>query len=62
MPDDRLVTYYEQIRQQVEADRGSKYPLTASRSVREYAEFLQGEISRRRLEHTPILWPLDQNK
>jgi hypothetical protein len=57
MPDERLAHFYENIRQQVEADRGQKHQFTAGPSVRQYAEGLRGEMIKRRLRHAPIEWP-----
>jgi hypothetical protein len=57
MPDERLALYYESIRQQAEADRAHKHHFTASPTIRDYAEKLREEMTRRRLQHTPIRWP-----
>jgi hypothetical protein len=57
MLDDRLIRFYDNIRQQVEADRPHKHKLTSGSTVRQYAEQLRGELTRRRLNHTPIDWP-----
>ena len=57
MPDERLSHFYENIRQQVEADRANKHHFTANPTVRQYAERLQSEMNRRRLKHSPIEWP-----
>jgi len=57
MPDESLVRYYENVRQQVEADRVHKPPLTGGSTVRQYADRLLDEMIRRRLQHMPILWP-----
>jgi hypothetical protein len=54
MPDERLLCFYENIRQQVEADRPHRHKLTSGASVRQHAEQLRSEILRR---HTPIDWP-----
>jgi hypothetical protein len=56
MPDQRLVQFYESIRQQVEADRPHKHRLTSSPGIREYADGLEREIIRRGLPHSPIDW------
>jgi hypothetical protein len=53
-PDDRLLCFYENIRQQIEADRPLKYKLTAGPTVRQYADRLRDEIVKRRLGHEPI--------
>jgi hypothetical protein len=57
MPDQRLSHFYENIRQQVEADRANKHQFTANPTVRQYAERLQSEMIKRRLKHSPIEWP-----
>jgi len=57
MPDERLTRFYENIRQQVEADRASKYKFMANPTVRKYADDLRDEIIRRRLQYLPIEWP-----
>ena len=57
MPDERLIIFYENIRQQVDADRPHAHKLTSGPTVRQYAEQLRGELTRRRLRHTPIVWP-----
>jgi hypothetical protein len=57
MPDERLISFYENIRQQVDADRPHAHKLTSGATVRQYAEQLRGELTRRRLSHTPIVWP-----
>jgi len=56
MPDQRLA-FYENIRQQVEADRASKHQLVANPTVRQYADKLRSEMIKRRLQHSPIEWP-----
>ena len=55
--DESVVLYYENIRQQAEADRAYKYHLTVSPSVRERAEALRQELIRRKLQYSPINWP-----
>jgi hypothetical protein len=57
MPDQRLAQFYENIRQQVEADRASKHQLMANPTVRQYADKLRSEMIKRRLQHSPIEWP-----
>jgi hypothetical protein len=54
--DESLLTYYENIRQQVEAARYSLHRFTTG-SVKQYAESLREEIDRRRLRYMPIMWP-----
>jgi hypothetical protein len=57
MPDERLSYFYENIRQQVEADRGKKHQFTSGPTVRQYADRLRNEMIKRRLRHSPIEWP-----
>lgn len=57
MPDERLTHFYDNIRQQVDADRAYKHQFTASPTVRQYADQLRSEMVRRRLKHAPIEWP-----
>ena len=59
--DESLVLFYESIREQVDADRGQKHQFMTGRSVREYAESLRDEITKRRLQCPPIVWPWHQN-
>jgi hypothetical protein len=56
MPDESLTCYYENFRQQAEADWAHKYHITAGPAVREYADRLRDEM-KRRLQHSPIRWP-----
>jgi hypothetical protein len=57
MPDQRLAYFYENIRQQVEADRANKHQFMANATVRQYADKLRSEMIKRRLQHAPIEWP-----
>jgi hypothetical protein len=57
MPDQRLAHFYENIRQQVEADRTVKHQFMANPTVRQYADTLRSEMIKRRLQHAPIEWP-----
>lgn len=57
MPDQRLIHYYENIRQQAEADRAYKHHVTSGPTIRGYADRLRNEMIRRRLQHRPIDWP-----
>jgi hypothetical protein len=56
--DESLLAYYESIRRQVAADlqQRSRYRLVGA-NVREYAERLKDEITRRQLPFKPIVWP-----
>jgi hypothetical protein len=58
MPDHRLLHFYENIRQQVEADRDAKCSVASGPSTRAYADALRDEIVRRRLSCQPIVWPV----
>ena len=58
--DESLLSFYDGIRREVEADRRSKHKFAAGRSVKEYAEALRGEMTKRRLQHTPIEWDRDE--
>jgi hypothetical protein len=51
--DERLLSFYENIRSQVEAERYFAYRFTTG-SVRQYAERLREEMDRRRLIYTAI--------
>ena len=57
MPDQRLACYYDNIRQQVEAERACKYKFMTNPTVRQYADQLRSEMIKRRLKHSPIEWP-----
>ena len=56
--DERLLTFYEDVRLQVDLDTqaGGRYRL-AGNGVKQYAEKLREEMDRRRLRFTPIEWP-----
>jgi hypothetical protein len=58
MPDERLVAFYENIREQAEADRAHKHQFMGP-TVRRYADSLRDEMVKRRLQHSPIDWPRD---
>jgi hypothetical protein len=55
MKDERLMAFYEAVRQQVILDGNSRYRF-AGEGVRAYAEKLREEMERRRLIFTPIDW------
>jgi hypothetical protein len=57
MPDERLAHFYENIQQQVEADRAYQHQFTMGPTVRQYADNLRSEMIKRRLKHSPIGWP-----
>jgi hypothetical protein len=56
MKDERLLAFYENVRQQVALDAGGRYRF-AGDGVRAYADKLREEMDRRRLGFTPIDWP-----
>lgn len=55
--DESLLSFYENVREQVEFDKrsGGRYRL-AGESVKQYAERLRDEMDRRRLRFSPIQW------
>jgi hypothetical protein len=61
LSDESLLRYYENIRKQVEADReaksgGARHFFTDSDAIEKYAADLRGEMDRRRLSYSPIVW------
>jgi hypothetical protein len=58
MSDEGLVRFHDNIRQQVELDRPHKRKFVGS-NVREYADRLRQEMVKRRLQCSPIDWPVD---
>jgi hypothetical protein len=59
MKDERLLAFYEHVRQQVALDPGSHYSF-AGDGVRAYADKLREEMHKRRLRFTPIDWSTDR--
>lgn len=59
MKDERLLAFYENVRQQVALDAGSRYHF-AGDGVRACADKLREEMDRRRLRFTPIDWPANR--
>jgi hypothetical protein len=57
MPDERLVLFYEQVRQEVDADQKHRQHFVSGPTVRQYADKLRDEMVKRRLQHSPIEWP-----
>jgi hypothetical protein len=55
--DESILRFYDNIRTQVEAERGLRHKLMTSDKVKQRAAALREEITRRRLQHTPIEWP-----
>ena len=60
LSDESLLRYYDNIRTQVEAERGNQHKFMTADSVKEYAESLRTEIFKRRLRCAPIDWWTDQ--
>jgi hypothetical protein len=56
--DQSLLSFYESVRRQVEADRSlaGRHRLVGD-TAKQYAERLREEIERRRLPFMPIDWP-----
>jgi hypothetical protein len=59
MKDERLLAFYEHVRQQVALDAGSHYRF-AGDGVRAYADNLREEMDKRWLKFTPIDWSTDR--
>jgi len=57
--DESILRLYDNVRNQIDADRSSQYKFTAGTSVKQYATILSEELTRRRLQHSPIEWPRD---
>jgi hypothetical protein len=57
--DESILRLYDNIRSQVDADRGSKHKFTTGDSVKQHATALREEMIDRRLQHEPIEWPRD---
>ena len=55
--DESILRFYNNIRNQVEAERGLRHKLMTNDTVKQRAVALREEITRRRLQHTPIEWP-----
>jgi hypothetical protein len=56
LKDERLLLYYEAVREQVILDGNGRYRF-AGEGVRAYGERLRDELEKRRLIFTPIDWP-----
>ena len=56
LTDATVSAFYENIRQQVDADRSSKYRFATGESVRRRVEELENELIRRKLQFLPIKW------
>jgi hypothetical protein len=60
LKDENLLRFYDRIREQVEADRNFRHKFMNGTTVKQYAAALREEITKRRLQHTPIEWNRDQ--
>jgi hypothetical protein len=60
LKDENLLRFYDRIREQVEADRNFRHKFMTGTTVKQYAAALREEITKRRLQHTPIEWNRDQ--
>lgn len=60
LEDETILRFYENVRNQVEAERRLPHKFMAGDSVRRYAAKLREELIRRRLQHNPIEWHSDQ--
>ena len=57
--DESILRLYDNIRSQVDADRGLRHKFMTRDAVKQHAAVLRDEITRRRLQHTPIEWRRD---
>jgi len=60
LKDESILRFYENIRTQVEKERGLPHKFVSGDSVRQYATALREELTRRRLHHDPIEWRADE--
>jgi hypothetical protein len=61
LSDESLLSYYESIRREVEADResmcrGAGHLFTSGDAIKEYEASLREEMDRRGLSYSPIVW------
>jgi hypothetical protein len=56
LTDASISAFYDNIRQQVDADRASKYRFATGEAVRRRAEELENELARRKLQLPAIKW------
>jgi hypothetical protein len=57
--DESILRLYDSVRNQVDADHSSQCRFALGTSVKQYATVLSEELTRRRLQHSPIEWPRD---
>lgn len=60
LKDETVLRFYENIRTQVDAERGLPHKFMPGDSVKRYASALREELTRRRVQHSPINWLFDQ--
>jgi hypothetical protein len=60
LKDETILRFYENVRIQVDAERGLPHKFMTGDSVKQYAASLREELTRRRLQHNPIDWHLDR--
>jgi hypothetical protein len=58
--DHSLLAYYDGIRRLAHEDRAHPRRFTDSRSIRDRADKLHQKLSNRKLQHSPINWPIQQ--
>jgi hypothetical protein len=58
--DESILRLHDGIHREVEAARSCKRKFMIGTSVRQYAEALRIEMTRRGLQHTPIEWDRDR--
>lgn len=56
LKDESVLRLYDNIRSQVDAERGLTHKFMTGKSVKQHAAELREELVRRRLQHTPIEW------
>lgn len=54
--DESILCFYDNIRRQVDAERGLPFKFMTGPEVRQRAAALLEELIKRQLEHTPIEW------
>lgn len=54
LDDQNLLRYYDNIRDQVARDNTCKFRLTNGPTIRQHADELHAELTRRRLHYAPI--------
>jgi hypothetical protein len=57
LTDQSILHFYDDIRNQVDAERGLPHKLMTGDAVKQRATALREQITRRRLQCAPIEWP-----